>query len=908
MRHLSLTLPLLLGFSSLALAQGEIPLDDVRIEAGEDRATVHEVPWSGSWWPFSTGKLSQGYHGDDNFTYDEDTEDFTPVDGIDDHDLAPLRKYDLFVERRHGENPGAAYLELKGDGDGFEHHIYGAKKQEYDDEGISYGWWGHCNGWAAAAIMEREPYAPITAEGIRFDVADLKGLLTESYWGVRSYFSGRRYNKPSDEMQAKVDRGQELLDALDIDVDGNADVANVDSGVANVDSAANVTPPVEEYIAWYEDVFDTTIDESVKPNLTQENFRRSLERVRDWAKENYQDAYEDIYAHNFHKILVSQIKNRGSGVVFDTSADEEVWNFPAYHYESTITLAAEQPDDGNTRYNVETTVYYGHDGVSESILGVNALVENYTYDLICDADGRLVDGEWTGWSVDDHPDFAWVPTYNPRGRDSGENPNMLYGKLLEILAVDHEHGDPQLELLARLPDGTTARRSERIEETEATTWTNPLEVQSPVSLAVGLQANSQIATVRYYRQTIENGSWRPTVARDGLTLLAESTAGGDHAVSVELTDEGKTLIVAYGVDAQDRVIAISELTLDVTPAPPPPPVEDSFEENDSRSAAAALALGRHEALLAADDDWYRVSLAEEATLEVALEATGLTARIEDAQGAQLAAGSGTLPAEGLAAGDYFVHVLAGADASAAGYALELSTREPTPDPDPSGDDAFEENDSRDAAAALTAGTHTLTVEDDDWFAITVAAGARARVDIAFSNADGDLDMSLVDANGTQVDSSTSVSDQERVSVVADAAATYYVRVYGYGGATNAATITLTVDTPPAAPSDDAFEENDSRDAAAALSLGTHADLLVQDDDWFAVELAAGQTLTVSIAFVHANGDLDMEVVDADGSRLGASTSTSDAEQVSWTATDATTVYVRVYGYSGAQGSYSLTAE
>jgi len=48
--------------------------------------------------------------------------------------------------------------------------------------------------------------APIVAQGIRFDVGDLKGILTESFWGVRSDFTGRRYNKPSEELRAKVER------------------------------------------------------------------------------------------------------------------------------------------------------------------------------------------------------------------------------------------------------------------------------------------------------------------------------------------------------------------------------------------------------------------------------------------------------------------------------------------------------------------------------------------------------------------------------------------------------------------------------------------------------------------------------------------------------------------------------
>ena len=48
----------------------------------------------------------------------------------------------------------AAHLELAGDEElDFEHHVYGSKKEEYDEEGVDYGWWGHCNGWAAPGLV-----------------------------------------------------------------------------------------------------------------------------------------------------------------------------------------------------------------------------------------------------------------------------------------------------------------------------------------------------------------------------------------------------------------------------------------------------------------------------------------------------------------------------------------------------------------------------------------------------------------------------------------------------------------------------------------------------------------------------------------------------------------------------------
>lgn len=41
------------------------------------------------------------------------------------------------------------------------------------------GWWGHCNGWTAAAIKEVEPRETVRVNGVELSVAEQKGILTE---------------------------------------------------------------------------------------------------------------------------------------------------------------------------------------------------------------------------------------------------------------------------------------------------------------------------------------------------------------------------------------------------------------------------------------------------------------------------------------------------------------------------------------------------------------------------------------------------------------------------------------------------------------------------------------------------------------------------------------------------------
>ncbi len=42
-------------------------------------------------------------------------------------------------------------------------------------------WYGHCNGWASAAIRHAEPRTSVTRNGVTFSPSDIKGLLAEVY-------------------------------------------------------------------------------------------------------------------------------------------------------------------------------------------------------------------------------------------------------------------------------------------------------------------------------------------------------------------------------------------------------------------------------------------------------------------------------------------------------------------------------------------------------------------------------------------------------------------------------------------------------------------------------------------------------------------------------------------------------
>ncbi|MBV9578803.1 MAG: hypothetical protein JO057_09455 [Chloroflexi bacterium] len=109
---------------------------------------VQPTAWSGWWWPAFNGV------GPTLFAPD-----------------GPLDKYDQYTLALRGSDPGT---------------------RDWERQSVYFPnipWAGHCNGFAAAALLEPEPLAPVTALGVTFSVADLKGLLVDYHFGDAAEWS-----------------------------------------------------------------------------------------------------------------------------------------------------------------------------------------------------------------------------------------------------------------------------------------------------------------------------------------------------------------------------------------------------------------------------------------------------------------------------------------------------------------------------------------------------------------------------------------------------------------------------------------------------------------------------------------------------------------------------------------------
>ncbi|MDA2934254.1 hypothetical protein MYX82_07910 [Acidobacteria bacterium AH-259-D05] len=107
--------------------------------------------------------------------------------------------------------------------------------------------------------------------------------------------------------------------------------------------------------------------------------------------------------------------------------------------------------------------------------------------------------------------------------------------------------------------------------------------------------------------------------------------------------------------------------------------------------------------------------------------------------------------------------------------------------------------------------------------------------------------------------------------------------------------------------DDSFEENDSRSLAKAIGDGSWTDLLVKwfDDDWYRVDVPSGGRLSIRLDFIHAHGNINLQVFrDNDSRPTALGTSLTDNESV--LAVGGGTYFVRVFLADDTRNTYDLS--
>ena len=411
-------------------------------------------------------------------------------------------------------------------------------------------------------------------------------------------------------------------------------------------------------------------------------------------------------------------------------------------------------------------------------------------------------------------------------------------------------------------------------------------------------------------------------APDGETLLGEgrSTDDNEEASTPPSTVSGDFLIQIRG--ASPGVGNDYQLSVTITEGAPMTCADDGFEPNDSLGEPETLEPGLQEGLVVCpgNADWFAVALNAGDDISVNIGFTHADGDLELAlyspedTTAPLAesrtrtddevAGFSDVPVSGL----YLIRVF-GADPNVTNtYRLRVERTRP---PSTCEDDALEDNDNRQQAREITDGATSgqICSGDEDWFSVQLDAGGSLIATISFDGAAGNLDFEVVGPNGDRLGTSADPdANVEEVSIFeVPASGRYALRVFSPIGAENSYTLDLITEASTC--DDDTEENNDSREDAALIAFGDLPGLTIcpMDDDWFAVELNDSEALTASLSFTHADGDIDLQIVNEEGTVIGASVSFTDGEEVTIDPVEgAGLVYVRVYGFLGASNAYDMT--
>lgn len=110
--------------------------------------------------------------------------------------------------------------------------------------------------------------------------------------------------------------------------------------------------------------------------------------------------------------------------------------------------------------------------------------------------------------------------------------------------------------------------------------------------------------------------------------------------------------------------------------------------------------------------------------------------------------------------------------------------------------------------------------------------------------------------------------------------------------------------------DDDLEPNDALEDAAEVEEGTNDDIAAcsGNTDFYRIYVDDEDLLSVEIAFTHADGDLDLKLLDGAGETLDESVNAEDNEYVEFLADADGDIFIQVYWHEDVRNRYDLTVE
>lgn len=208
----------------------------------------------------------------------------------------------------------------------------------------------------------------------------------------------------------------------------------------------------------------------------------------------------------------------------------------------------------------------------------------------------------------------------------------------------------------------------------------------------------------------------------------------------------------------------------------------------------------------------------------------------------------------------------------------------------------------------------------DWFSFMAPAEGSVKLTLYRSDGPGEPVLELYDLDGATplADSNTGYLPEAISYYFPSAGGPYYVKViasigyydYGLAGTFSPGVGTYTES-----------EDNDDFAAATALpafpfsggaatgNLGTEGDNDGDEEDWWSFSIGTSGTLNLDMFVDSVGGDLDIELVDTNGSTiLESSTSTGPYEHIEYLLTNAGTYFIRAFVYEASDDASSYRLE
>jgi hypothetical protein len=212
-------------------------------------------------------------------------------------------------------------------------------------------WYGECHAWAAAAILHPEPPAPVIYNGVRFEINDIKALLTLVYNTSTAHHISLR-------CEDEVNR---------IEYDGAGRPVN--------DACRDTNPGTY--------------------HLLLANFLGL--RGRSFVEDRSMD--KDVWNQPLRRYRVykqQEVTAERANAILGLGNKHYVYNPEAKRFAYMMTA-------------VDFIRESAAEAVVDPNIDIYTFTDVYEYILEMDANGAIIGGEWVGRSKADHPDFVWLP-------------------------------------------------------------------------------------------------------------------------------------------------------------------------------------------------------------------------------------------------------------------------------------------------------------------------------------------------------------------------------------------------------------------------------------------------------------------------------------------------------------------